>query len=139
MEINMKVESFDKVKLEDVSVEGAVGTKIRWLISQKDNAPNFALRMFEVQPGGMTPFHTHAWEHEVFVLEGEGELVLAGEKKPFKRYDVIYVDPEIYHQFMNTGESVMKFLCIVPHEDAPKKKKNESTGNPFAAGTANNC
>lgn len=135
----MKVESFDKVKLEEVNVEGAVGTKIRWLVSQKDGAPNFALRMFEVQPGGNTPFHAHDWEHEVFVLEGEGELVLAGEKKPFKRYDAMLVDPNIYHQFKNTGEAVLKFLCIVPHEDAPKKKKNESTGNPFAAGTANNC
>ena len=134
----MKLVPFDKVKLEDVSVEGAAGTKIRWLVSQKDGAPNFALRMFEIQPGGHTPFHQHCWEHEVFVLEGQGELVLAGEKRPFKRYDAMYVDPDVFHQFLNTGDSVLKFLCIIPHEDAPKKEK-KTTGNPFAAGTANNC
>lgn len=134
----MKLVSFDKVKLEDVNVEGAVGTKIRWLVSQKDNAPNFALRMFEVQPGGMTPFHQHPWEHEVFVLEGEGALVLAGEKKPFKRYDAMLVDPGVHHQFLNTGEAVLKFLCIVPHEQ-PTKIEEKPAGNPFAAGTANNC
>ncbi|OQY38395.1 MAG: cupin [Candidatus Cloacimonetes bacterium 4572_65] len=134
----MKLVSFDQVKLEDVNIEGALGTGIRWLISQKDNAPNFALRMFEVKPGGNTPFHKHAWEHEVFVLEGEGALVLQGETKPFKRYDSIYVDPEMMHQFRNEGDTTMKFLCIVPHQtpaEAPKKKAK----NPFASGTANNC
>ena len=37
----MKVTPFDKIELENVDIEGAKNTKIRWLISQKDNAPNF--------------------------------------------------------------------------------------------------
>lgn len=134
----MKLVSFDKVKLEDVNVEGAVGTKMRWLISAKDNAPNFALRMFEIEPGGNTPFHQHPWEHEAFVLEGEGALVLAGEQKPFKKYDSMLVDPNIHHQFKNTGDTVLKFLCIVPNEQ-PAQGSGKKNTNPFAAGTANNC
>jgi len=133
----MKVTEYTKIPLEEVSVEGAKATQIRWLISQKDKAPNFALRMFEVQPGGFTPYHSHVWEHEVFILEGTGEFVTENGEIPFKPWDVIYADPEMKHQFRNTGDTVMKFLCIVPHQDAtPKKKK---AVNPFAAGTANNC
>ena len=30
------------------------------------------MRQFELAPGGHTPRHTHAHEHEVFVLEGAG-------------------------------------------------------------------
>ena len=71
----MKLANYKDVQLEDVNVEGAKGTKIRWLISQKDNAPNFAMRMFEVEPNGNTPFHLHTWEHEVFCLEGTGKLI----------------------------------------------------------------
>ena len=134
----MKLVSYDQVELEDVLVEGAKSTGIRWLISQKDNAPNFALRMFEVKEGGMTPFHQHPWEHEVFVLEGQGALITDEGEKPFKRYDVIYIDPNKNHQFKNMGETTMKFLCIVPHENKNKVEKKK-TVNPFASGQANNC
>ncbi len=131
----MKLTHYSNVPLEEVNVEGAHGAKIRWLISQKDNAPNFALRLFEVEIGGHTPLHTHDFEHEVFILDGEGIFVGPQGEQPFKAWDVIYVDPNIEHQFKNTGNSVMKFLCIIPH-DKPKVKK---VVNPFASGTANNC
>ncbi len=132
----MKVVNYQDVELEEVNVEGAEGTKIRWLISKKDKAPTFAMRMFEVAPGGHTPYHTHNWEHEVFILEGEGVFVTADGEFPFKATDVIYAQPNYYHQFKNVGNVKMKFLCIIPHEEAKKKKK---IINPFATGTANNC
>ena len=136
----MKVVQFDKVELEDVNVEGAKNTKIRWLISQKDNAPNFAMRMFEVAPQGFTPYHKHDWEHEAFVLEGEGMLVTEDGEIPFKKWDVIYVDPNMMHSFKNTGDSLMRFLCIIPHEPNYKKlQEDEESINPFASGVANNC
>ena len=85
----MKLANFKDVKLEDVSVEGAKNTKIRWLISKEENAPNFAMRMFEVEKGGNTPFHKHAWEHEVFVVEGDGLFVTEWGKRPFKAGDLL--------------------------------------------------
>jgi quercetin dioxygenase-like cupin family protein len=133
----MKIANYKEIKLEDVNAEGAINTKIRWMISEKDGAPNFALRMFEVEVGGQTPFHQHAWEHEVFVLEGEGEFVTERGSQKFGVWDSIYVDPDMMHQFKNVGNSMMRFLCIIPHEvkqEAPKK-----VANPFAAGKANNC
>ena len=41
----MKVVHYTDVDLEPVYAEGAKGAQIRWLIAQKDGAPNFALRM----------------------------------------------------------------------------------------------
>ena len=120
--------------MEDVSVEGAKNTKIRWLISKEENAPNFAMRMFEVEKGGNTPFHKHDWEHEVFVVEGDGLFVTEWGERPFKAGDFIFVDPQEMHQFKNAGDSILRFLCVVPHE-----KKIVKTMNPFATGKANNC
>ncbi|HNZ07181.1 MAG TPA: cupin domain-containing protein [Candidatus Cloacimonadota bacterium] len=131
----MKVVDYHDVALEPVYAEGAEGAKIRWLIAQGDGAPNFALRMFEVEPGGHTPHHTHAWEHELYVLAGTGKLVTERGEFAFKADDVMYVDPNMKHSFHNTGEDTLKFLCIIPHEKPVVKK----TLNPFAAGTANNC
>jgi quercetin dioxygenase-like cupin family protein len=141
----MKLAHFNQIELQPVNIEGAAGTKIRWLIAQKDGAPNFALRMFEVDPGGHTPYHQHAWEHEVYCLEGKGTLVFEGNEYPFQAQDTMYIDPNKMHQFKNAGEGVMKFLCIIPHEsfyqDEPVKPQPEKPKviNPFAAGTANNC
>lgn len=135
----MKLVHYDEVELEDVDIEGAKDTKIRWLISQKDNAPNFAMRMFEVQPGGYTPYHKHDWEHESFILEGEGALVTEEGEKPFKAWDVLYIEPNMMHRFKNTGKTLMRFLCIIPHQSNYKKLKEEEPLNPFASGVANNC
>lgn len=120
----MKLTHFNDVILEDVNVDGARDTKIRWLISDKDNATNFALRMFELEPEGHTPYHTHDWEHEVFVLQGTGLLVTADGEKEFQQWDVIFVDPHMYHQFKNIGDTVLRFLCAIPYKTKPKETKN---------------
>ncbi len=136
----MKVKPYQDIELEEVNIEGAKGTKIRWLIAPKDGAPNFALRMFEVVKGGFTPYHNHAFEHEVFIVEGEGVFVTEEKEYPFKAGDVIYADPDMKHQFRNSGDGVMKFLCIVPLEKPEQKEeKPYKTINPFASGKANNC
>ena len=136
----MKIVHYTDVKLEDVTMEGAKGAKIRWLISEKDGAPNFATRLFEVEPAGHTPFHTHNWEHENFVVEGEGVLVTEDGEKPFSKGDVIYVPPNFKHSYKNTGSRTLKFLCIIPHRKYEQKKKSEKkVVNPFASGVANNC
>lgn len=110
----MKVESFKNIPLEVVEMEGAKGVTVRWLISRKDGAPNFAMRLFTVEPGGCTPLHTHPFEHEAFVLEGEGVLVFEEKEYEFKKDYFLFVPPDKEHQFQNTGEKVLKFLCLVP-------------------------
>ncbi len=110
----MKIVDYKKVKAEPVDFEETKGVKVRWLISDKDNAPNFAMRLFEVGPGGYSPLHTHNWEHEVFILEGEG-VATDGEKEfKIKSGTVVYVAPEEKHQFKNTGSDTLKFLCLIP-------------------------
>lgn len=131
----MKLVNSKDVTLEPVDVEGAQGAQIRWLVAQKDGAPNFALRMFEVAPGGHTPHHVHDWEHELFVLSGQGKLVTDRGEFAFGPEDVMYVDPNMRHSFHNTGDGTLRFLCIVPHEKPVVKR----TLNPFADGEANDC
>lgn len=133
----MKHSHYKDIALEEVTMEGAKKVKIRWLIAEKDGAPNFAMRMFEVEPGGFTPYHAHEWEHENFIVEGEGHLTTEEGEIPFKTGDVLYVEPHLKHNYVNTGASVLKFLCLIPH-DKPKKQERK-TINPFAGGVANNC
>jgi quercetin dioxygenase-like cupin family protein len=114
----MKVEKSSNISISPVEMDGAKDVGIRWLISKEDGAENFAMRMFELEPGGHTPLHTHPQEHEVFILEGEGTLVFEGQQHPLGAEDVVFVPSNKEHRFMNTGKSVMRMLCIIPTDPA---------------------
>ena len=106
------VDAFE-VKPEEVS--GAKGTTIRWLISRDDGAPNFAMRMFEMQPGGEIPLHDHPWEHEIFILSGNGMVTIGDDEVKVRPNMVIYVPPNVPHSYKNEGEEPLRFLCVIPH------------------------
>jgi quercetin dioxygenase-like cupin family protein len=110
----MKVEKSANVVRKAVNVEGAKGVAIRVLISKDDGAPTFAMRMFEVQPGGHTPLHRHPHEHEVFVLQGTGIVVHEGQDHAIAPEDVVFVPGGNEHCFKNTGNATLRFLCLVP-------------------------
>jgi quercetin dioxygenase-like cupin family protein len=110
----MKIVDYKEVKAEAVDFEDVKDVKVRWLISDKDKAPNFAMRLFEVGPGGYSPLHTHNWEHEVFILEGEGVANNGEKETKLKSGTVVYVAPNEKHQFKNTGSETLKFLCLIP-------------------------
>jgi quercetin dioxygenase-like cupin family protein len=109
-----KVEKASSVAAKKVEIKGAHGATIRILISKADGADNFAMRMFEIQPGGHTPLHNHPHEHEVFVLDGEGIFVYKEKEYRIAAGYVVFVPGGVEHQFQNTGDSVLRFLCLVP-------------------------
>lgn len=112
----MKHVHFTDVKLEEPSEKGIKDMKVRWLISKNDGAENFAMRLFEILPGGYSPFHQHDWEHEVFILEGSGIAKCEKNQEPYKQGDVFFIRPMEWHQFINTGKKLTKFLCLIPHK-----------------------
>ncbi|MGQ9530888.1 MAG: cupin domain-containing protein [Candidatus Bathycorpusculaceae bacterium] len=110
----MKIFSYHSVEAKDAEA-GAFKLKVRWLITKDMGANNFAMRLFEMEPEGYSPLHAHAWEHEVFILEGEGIVCGGGEERKFKPGDVIFIPPNEEHQFRNDGKKIVKFICLVPY------------------------
>jgi len=105
----------EAVEPQAVTSDGADGVTIRWLIDETDpGAVRFVMRQFEVVPGGHTPRHSHAWEHEVYVLSGRGTVVTGEDERPIRAGDVVLVPPEDEHQFLNTGTAPLRFLCLIP-------------------------
>jgi len=112
----MKVIRVEEVPAQEVE-RGAEKTTVRWLISRDTGAPNFAMRLFEIAPGGFTPRHQHAWEHEVFILSGRGVLVTAEGEEPLEPGTAVLVEPQDLHQFRNTGTEPLRMLCLIPHPE----------------------
>ena len=110
----MNVKHYTDVPAQTVE-QGAEGVKIRWIITSDEGAPNFAMRHFEIAPGGHTPHHAHAWEHEVFILTGKGAVSGPAGEKALAPGDVVLVPPDEVHHFACNGPEPLTFPCLVPH------------------------
>jgi quercetin dioxygenase-like cupin family protein len=112
------IRHYSEVTATDVEMEGVEKVKLRMVIGKDEGAPNFIMRIFEVEPGGHTPFHAHEWEHENFVMDGEGLLVMPdGSKRRLKPGDVAFVPPNVKHQYRNESDELFRFICLVPRDD----------------------
>lgn len=109
------IRNIDEIPASPVQMDGVKGITMSMMVGRADGAPHFALRRFIVEPGGHSPRHHHDYEHEVYIVSGSGEVLLAGEYRPLKQGDVVYVPADEEHQF-RAGPEGMRFLCLVPVE-----------------------
>ncbi len=97
----MIVQNYEQVAAEKVME--AEGVNIRVVIGKNEGAPNFVMRVFDVEPGATTPLHTHEWEHEVFVLSGKGRVYGGGEQPPLGQGDTVFIPPYCASRLVETG------------------------------------
>ena len=114
----MKIIAIDQVEKKKVQMEGAAGAWKQIPLGSKDGAPVYSYRVFTVEPGGNTPYHSHPYEHMNFIIEGQGVLINeAGEEKPLKAGDFALVYPNEKHQYRNnSSHGVFRMICAVPKE-----------------------
>ena len=110
----MMIQHYKDVEVMIPEEPGVSGVKMRRVIAEKEGAKNFVMRVFEIEPGGNTPLHTHDWEHEVFVLSGTGIVADPSGEHEVKSGDVIFVPGGEKHQFRNSGDKILEFICLIP-------------------------
>ncbi len=110
-----KIGHYTLVKKEKVPEDMAEKTWIRRLIRKEDGAPNFAMRVFEVEPGGHIKAHSHPWEHEIFILQGVGDIRIGDRIYRVTSGFFIYIPPNIEHEYWNKGDKPLVFICLIPH------------------------
>jgi len=111
----MVIRNIHETPMSPVGMEGAERVRMAVMVGREDGAPTFALRHFQVEPGGCTPQHHHDYEHEVFIVNGSGTVLLDGERRAIRAGDVVYVPADDEHQF-RAGDDGLGFLCLVPVE-----------------------
>ncbi|TFH33807.1 MAG: cupin domain-containing protein [Dehalococcoidia bacterium] len=96
------------------SVSYGDGAQKRVVFGQKQGAPTFAMRIFDVPPGGGSSDHSHDFEHQMLILEGEGTLRNEQGDAPLKAGSALFVPANERHQLRNTGKENLRFVCVVP-------------------------
>jgi quercetin dioxygenase-like cupin family protein len=113
-------EEEDMIQVRDFqdveAVAAADGVTMRVVAGPDQGAPTFNMRVFEVRPGHATPKHSHWWEHEVFVLSGQGVVHTVQGEMPIAHGSTVFVPGGELHQFRNTGADTLRFICVVPQD-----------------------
>ena len=109
----MNVKRIDSITAE--TVQSGVGVTKKVLISHEE-APNFAMRCFEIQSGGSMPNHTNQVEHEQFVLSGSAKIGIGEEIVEVKKDDIVFIPADVPHWYRNSGNEPFIFLCLVPNK-----------------------
>ncbi len=110
----MKIMPYAKIQPTLFDRGPAQGVAARVVIGKADGAHNFCMRVFEIAPGGHTPKHAHAWEHEMFVHAGTGEVYGNGQWQPMAAGNVLFIPGNEEHQMRNTGQAPLVVVCLVP-------------------------
>ncbi len=110
----MTVKKVNHIPSEEV--KAGEGTTRQILISPEE-APNFAMRKFVINPGGGMPAHTNTVEHEQYVLSGKARIGIGDEIYEVEKDDVVFIPSGTPHWYEVTGDEPFEFLCLVPNGD----------------------
>jgi len=112
----MKIAHYSQFEpIDAAEIEKAYsGVTIRRVISEVDGADATVMDVFEIAPGGQSPYHEHPWDHQVFVISGRGWCREEKGQHDFGAGDVIYVKPGEPHSFGNAGPEPVMLVCVIP-------------------------
>ena len=88
----------------------------RQILIGPDEAPNFAMRRFIIEPGGSMPEHTNSVEHEQYVLRGKAQIGIADKVYEVTQGTIVYIPADVPHWYKTIGNHAFEFLCIVPNK-----------------------
>ncbi|KSV70032.1 cupin [Sinorhizobium sp. Sb3] len=71
-----------------------------------------SLFLMDAAPGQGPALHVHPYPETWIVHSGEAEFTVGEQKIMGKAGDIIVVDPETPHRFVNTGTSRLQMTCI---------------------------
>lgn len=110
----MYIRSLDSVPKEKVN---AGKNTFRQVLIGSEEAPNFAMRRFIIEPGGEMPNHTNTVEHEQLVLNGRAIVGIGTETFEVKKNDVVFIPALVPHWYKTVGDEPFEFLCMVPNQE----------------------
>lgn len=112
----MIVSHIDKVLKEKVQGPGVEKAWKKVCITPESGWDGYVMRVFELEPGGKAPLHTHEWPHINYFLKGKGTVYLNGQENSVEAGSFAYIPGNAEHQIKNAGDEPFQFICIVPEE-----------------------
>jgi mannose-6-phosphate isomerase-like protein (cupin superfamily) len=74
--------------------------------------PDFGTAWVEVRPGATSTAHAHDETEMFFIVEGDGDMEVAGERRHVSPGDTVYIPPHLNHALTNSGPARLLFLTV---------------------------
>ena len=88
-------------------------------------SPNSSLAVARVEPGITTQLHALAGVTETYiVIDGEGDMEVAGEKFPITSGDQVVIPPGVSQRVTSTGNADLRFYCLCTPRFSTDSYKN---------------
>lgn len=107
------LEHTEEVDLTPADLKGKGCLTVRWLLGEPEGAPNFEMRYFSLSGEISTDWHSHEWEHQVFVVAGKGKFRNSDGEIELQPGQALFVAPGEQHHFICSGVQ-FDFICVVP-------------------------
>ncbi len=74
-------------------------------------AAHFCAGLVVLDPdGGQVPWHNHPQEEVYFLLEGEAEMCIDGERQVLRAGQAVFIPPNAFHQLTNIGSEPARMI-----------------------------
>jgi quercetin dioxygenase-like cupin family protein len=107
------VGSLATTAIENGVYEGhSEGLARRPLVDRAAGSPHQGLTHFELAPGGRIDRHVHAFEEAFYLLAGELELAVAGDREELQADDYLWIEVGVGHALANRGSEPARWLEV---------------------------
>jgi uncharacterized cupin superfamily protein len=71
------------------------------------------VNLFVLQPGApMSMYHWEADQEDFLVLSGEALLIIEGDERPLRQWDLVHCPPNVSHTIVGAGDGPSAILAI---------------------------
>ena len=83
-------------------------------VNKSLGAEKLQMHVSVISPGKRAhPPHKHVEEEIIYVLEGEGTMMIDDEEFPVKAGSATFLPSWVFHGITNTGSSMLKYMVIL--------------------------
>ena len=97
------------INLKDVKVKKLPGRDV-FVLTENLKTENLTLGICEVPPRSSMIPHKHVQEEVIYILRGQGYVVVGGEKEQVAPGTLIHFPSNVEHFTSNESEETMQFL-----------------------------
>lgn len=118
--------------IEDIKEKAKENTFFRQVLETGEHTQ---IVIMSIPPGGEIGEEVHSDSDQVlYLVEGEGEVVLNDEKSPYKEGDIVLVRAGTKHNFVNSGDEDLKIITTYSPPHHPQGTIHESKADADKAG-----
>jgi putative monooxygenase len=96
------------VRPEDIEPVVRPGRTLWRIVSPETTGTKLMTLLYvEFGPGESTAMHTHEGLEAMYILKGQGKIIVDGKECPFSEGSVLIAEPGVPHQVFNLSDDVM--------------------------------